>query len=61
MSKLKLMLASFAVGVLLMAAPITALACSSGFTESDWDTGITWDCYYTAEDSQWCYYTCYAR
>lgn len=60
MKKLKLTLASFAFGVLLMAAPITALACSGSITIIDNDTGTRTDCYLVGEDSQYCYYECYA-
>ncbi|MGB8508086.1 MAG: hypothetical protein WCD76_06765 [Pyrinomonadaceae bacterium] len=61
MNKLKLMLSSFAIGAILMAAPLTVLACSRTMLTNQLGDGVLYTCYNTGEDEYYCYYDCYAN
>jgi hypothetical protein len=61
MNKLKLTLASLAVGAIIMAAPLTALACARTMLTNQLGDGKMYTCYNTGEDENYCYYDCYAN
>ena len=58
MNKLKSTLVSFAIGVLLMAAPVTILAQCPGVLIIPEGKG-SYSCYLIAESPDYCYYDCY--
>jgi hypothetical protein len=57
---LKLIAASFVLGIVAMAVPATtALVCASRMLTNQLGDGKMYSCYLTGEDENYCYYDCY--
>lgn len=58
--KLRLTLASFFIGAVVMALPAIALAsCPERLGTNQLGDGKMYSCYLTGEDENYCYYDCY--
>lgn len=61
MKTLKLVIASFVIGVVAMAVPAAVLAqdCPARLGTNQLGDGKMYSCYLTGEDENYCYYDCY--
>ena len=61
MKTLKLVIASFVIGVVVMAVPAAVLAqdCPTRLGTNQLGDGKMYSCYLTGEDENYCYYDCY--
>ena len=61
MKTLKLIVASFVIGIISMAVPAAVLAngCPGRLGTNQLGDGRMYSCYLTGEDANYCYYDCY--